>query len=187
MVKDKRKPKVKTIVKKSRNRLNWDETFMSLALTVAQRTACNYHFCGVVIVDQNKRIVSMGYNGPTEGDDHCNLIGCAKIDGDPKSGQLKRCRGAHAEINAIINAQDTRRLRGGTMYTAFFPCYDCMKALNNVGIREIVYYGIYERIKDGGKEKEIEHEAAELAEKRNIKIRQYNPKFEIKLNGVKRN
>ena len=62
-----------------------------------------------------------------------------------------------------------------------------MKALNNVGIAEIVYYEVYERIKDGGKEREIESEAWELAEKRGVKIRQYNPKFEVRINGVKRN
>ena len=56
-----------------------------------------------VFVDNNKRIISIGYNGPTEGDHHCIDVGCAKVDGDPKTGILRRCRGAHAEINGIIN------------------------------------------------------------------------------------
>jgi dCMP deaminase len=167
-----------------KSRLSWDETFMSLALTVAQRTACKFHTCGVVLVDKNKRIVSLGYNGPSEGDVHCTEAGCAKVDGDPKTGELRRCRGAHAEINGIINAQDTRRLRGATIYTVVFPCYDCMKALNNVGVKEIVYYELYERIKDGGKEKEKEIEAWELAEKRGIKIRQYQPNIKITINDI---
>lgn len=157
------------------SRLSWDETFTGLALLVSHRTACKFHLAGVVIVDKNKRIVSMGYNGPTEGDLHCIEVGCAKVDGDPKTKKLKRCRGAHAEINAIINAQDTRRLRGATMYSALFPCYDCMKALNNVGIKEIVYCEKYERIKTGGEEKEEEDEAIELAKMRGIKIRQFKP------------
>ncbi len=154
-------------------RLSWDETFMNLALLVAQRTACKFHTAGVVIVDKNKRIISMGYNGPTEGDYHCLEVGCAKVDGDPKTGKLQRCRGAHAEINGIINAQDTRRLRGATMYSVIIPCYDCMKALNNVGIKEIVYYEKYRRIQTGGEKIEDENEAMELANKRNIKIRKY--------------
>ncbi len=157
-------------------RLSWDETFMNLALLVAKRAACRFYEVGAVFVDENKRVISLGYNGPTEGDYHCIDVGCAKIDGDPKTGKLKKCRGAHAEINGIINAQDTRRLRGATLYTTLTPCYDCMKALNNAGIKEIVYFKKYERIKTGGKETEIEDESWELAQKRNIKMRKYEGK-----------
>ena len=121
---------------------------MNMALILAQRTACKYHTAGVVLVDENKRIVSVGYNGPTAGDEHCLEVGCAKVDGDPITGKLKRCRGAHAEINSIINAQDARRLTGSTVYTALYPCYDCMKAFNNVGVKEIVYFEKYESFKD---------------------------------------
>lgn len=123
----------------------------------------------------------MGYNGATEGDEHCIEVGCAKVDGG-SSGKFKRCRGIHAEINAIINSQDTRRLRESTIFTTLFPCYDCMKALNNAGIKEIVYLNEYKRIKTGGEEKEEENEAIDLAEKRGIKVRQYTPKsIEIKI------
>ncbi len=155
------------------DRLTWDETFMNLALLIAQRTACKFVEAGAVYVDKNKRIISMGYNGPTEGDYHCIDVGCAKVDGDPKTGKLKRCRGAHAEVNGIINCQDTTRLRGATLYSATFPCYDCMKSLSNSGIKEIIYFEEYERIKSGGKETEKEDEAWELAERKGIKIKKY--------------
>jgi len=168
-----------------KNRLSWDETFMNLALILAQRTACKFHTAGVVLVDTNNRIVSVGYNGPTAGDDHCLEVGCAKVDGDPVTGKLKRCRGAHAEINSIINAQDTRRLVGATVYTALYPCYDCMKAFNNVGIKEIVYFEKYERIKTGGEGKEEENEAQELADKRGIKIRKYDGKVYCNIDFTK--
>jgi len=158
-------------------RLSWDETFMSLALLIAQRTACKYHTAGVVAVDKNKRIISMGYNGPTEGDYHCVEVGCAKVEGHPETGRLERCRGAHAEINGIINVQDTKRLRGATIYSVLLPCYDCMKAYNNVGIKEIIYFEKYERIKTGGEEKEEENEALDLAKKRGIIIRKYEGKI----------
>jgi dCMP deaminase len=166
------KPEVKLKDPKS-ERLSWDETFMNLAILVSKRTACRYVEAGVVFVDNFRRIISMGYNGPTEGDYHCIDVGCAKVDGDPKTGELKRCRGAHAEINGILNAQDTRRLRGATLYSATFPCYDCLKSLNNAGITEIVYYEEYERIKAGGKGTEKENEARELADRKGIKIRKY--------------
>lgn len=157
-------------------RLSWDETFMNLALLVAKRAACKFHETGVVFVDKNHRIISLGYNGPTEGDDHCLEVGCAKVDGDPKTGKVKRCRGSHAEINGIINCQDTRRLRGATVYAVLFPCYDCMKSLNNAGIKEIVYFQDYTRIQTGGEKFEEENEARELAEKREMIVRQFQPK-----------
>jgi len=163
-----------------KERINWDETFMNLAIMVSKRSACKFHETGCVFVDERKRIISMGYNGPTEGDYHCLEVGCAKVDGDPQTGKLKRCRGAHAEINGIINAKDSRRLRNSTLYTVIFPCYDCMKALNNAGIKEIVYYENYERIKTGGEQKEEEGEAVELAERRNIKLRKFKGKVLLK-------
>ncbi len=172
-------PKKKKPIKAKR--LSWDETFINLALLVAKRAACKFHETGVVFVDKNKRIISLGYNGPTEGDDHCLEVGCAKVDGDPKTKKAKRCRGAHAEINGIINTQDTKRLRGSTMYAVLFPCYDCMKALNNAGVKEIVYYDEYERIQTGGENFEEEDEARELAEKRGMIIRQFRPKNLMKI------
>jgi len=154
-------------------RLSWDETFMNLAVLASKRAACRYHETGAVFVDDRKRIISIGYNGPTEGDLHCLEVGCAKVDGDPKTGKLKRCRGAHAEINGIINVQDTQRLRGATLYSVLFPCYDCMKALNNAGIKELVYLEKYERIQTGGEKFEEEDESIELANRRGIIIRKY--------------
>lgn len=150
---------------------------MNLASIVSKRAACKFYEAGIVFVDQNHRIVSLGYNGPTEGDLHCLEVGCAKVDGDPVTKKLRRCRGAHAEINGIINAQDPTRLRGATAYTLLFPCYDCMKAFNNSGIKEIVYANKYERIQTGGEKHEEEDEALELAQKRGIKIRKYEGKL----------
>jgi len=154
-------------------RLSWDEMFMNLAVIAAKRTACKFHETAAVIVDKNHRIVSIGYNGPTAGDVHCIDVGCAKVDGDPKTGKLQRCRGAHAEINAIINAYDGTRLQGATIYSVLTPCYDCMKALNNTGVKELVYLKGYHRIQTGGEKMEDENESTELANKAGIAIRQY--------------
>jgi len=155
------------------SRINWDELFMNMAILVSKRAACKFYETGSVYVDQDHRIISTGYNGPTTGDVHCIDVGCAKVDGDPETGKLKKCRGAHGEINGIINCHDSSRLKGSTIYTVIFPCYDCMKALNNSGITEIVYLNKYIRIKKGGNETETEDESLELALKRNIKVRKY--------------
>ena len=164
------------------SRLSWDEFFMNVAFLGGKRAACKFVEAGAVYVDKNNRIISVGYNGPTEGDYHCIDVGCAKVDGEPQTGELKRCRGAHAEINGIINVQDTTRLRGAKLYVTTFPCYDCMKSLNNAGIKEIIYIKEYKRIKKGGKATEEENEAWELAERRNIKIRKYDDKIYCHVN-----
>lgn len=165
------------IIKKfrKRSRISWDEFFMEIAVTASKRTACLFHQVAAVFVDRNHRIISIGYNGPSKNDLHCNEVGCAKIHGDPETGKIKRCRGVHAEINAIINAGDTKKLQDATLYSTSFPCYDCMKALNNLGIKRIVYLHDYLRVLDGqdGKKKEAEPEARELAERRGIILEKF--------------
>lgn len=155
-------------------RVTWDEEFMNLAIMASLRTSCKHHRTGCIITDQTKRVIALGYNGSTEGDLHCCDVGCAKVEGNPKTGKLERRRGSHAEINAIINCQDTKRLRGASLYTVLFPCYDCMKAINNAGIKEIVYLEEYKRVQTGGEKFEEENEARDLANKRSIVIKKFN-------------
>lgn len=163
--------------KKNKNRLDWDETFMNLAVISSQRSACIFHKVGAVFVDKNNRIISLGYNGPGEGDYHCNEVGCAKVDGNPKTKKLENCRGVHAEMNGIINCFNTTRLRSCKMYVTIFPCYRCMKALNNIGISEIIYLTDYKRIKEGDSGTEKENEALRLVKRREIKIKKYKGKI----------
>ncbi len=92
----------------------------------------------------------------------------------------------HSEINGIINCQDTTRLRGAVLYVTLLPCYDCMKAVTNAGIKEIIFYEIYNRIKAGGKETEKEDEVWDLAKKANVKIRQYDGKIYLKQEEFKK-
>lgn len=162
-----------------RSRLSSDEYFMSMAAAAAERTACIFHQIGSVFVDENKRVISVGYNGPTAGDTHCIEEGCAKVHGDPETGELKRCRGAHSEINAIINSGETNQLRDSTLFITVFPCYDCMKALNNLGIKKIVYLDEYLRVMEGsdGTEKAPEPEARVLANKRGIALEKFRGKL----------
>lgn len=161
-------------------RANYDDTFMMMAMVMSKRTACRQNAIASVFVDEGHRIVATGYNGPTRGDLHCNEVGCAKVDGDPKTGELHRCRGAHSEINAIMNAGNVKRLENSTLYITGSPCYDCMKALNNVGVKRIVYYQAYTRIKDGNKGFESENwEVVDLCKRRGIKLEKFKGNFDM--------
>ncbi len=157
-----------------KSRPTWDETFLMLTKILGKRSSCKWHEIASVFVDEDHKIVAMGYNGPSVGDVHCFEVGCAKIDGDPKTGKIKRCRGAHSEINAIMNAGNPNKLKNAVLYVGVMPCYDCMKALNNVGVKRIVYLEEYERIKDGNKGTEKEIEAKELADKRGIILEKFS-------------
>jgi dCMP deaminase len=165
-------------------RMSWDEFFMRMALTAANRTACIVVKAASVFVDDDHKIISIGYNGPSVGDYHGTEVGCAKIHGDPITGEIRRCRGVHSEMNAVINAFDTRRLKGSTLYITVFPCYDCMKVLNNVGIKRIVYYEDFLRTVEGtgGKVKEPEPESRELAIRRGIICEQFRFEEGVKIN-----
>jgi dCMP deaminase len=158
-----------------KSRISWDEFFMRMAVTAASRTTCIMHKAGSVFVDRNNRVISIGYNGSTIGDYHCNEVGCAKVHGDPVTGEMKKCRGAHGEMNAIVNSGDTEKLRGSTLYVTALPCWDCMKVLNNAGIKRIVYLQEYKRVLEGtgGKVKVAENEVKELAAKRGIAIEKF--------------
>ena len=161
-------------------RPSWDETFMAIALTLARRVSSRHHKIASVFVDEDNKIVATGYNGPSRGDMHCNEIGCAKIDGDPKTERLRRCRGAHSEINAIMNAGNPMKLKNSTLYITGTPCYDCMKALNNVGVKRIVYFKEYIRIKDGNKGVEREFfETKDLCRRCGIKIEKFKGKLDL--------
>lgn len=153
---------------------------MALALILARRTSCRHHKIASIFVDEDNRIVATGYNGPTRGDVHCNEVGCAKINGDPKTGELRRCRGAHSEINGIMNAGNPMRIKNSTLYITSTPCYDCMKALNNVGVKRIVYLKEYMRIKAGNKGTENENgEVRDLCKRRGIKIEKFKGKLDM--------
>ena len=47
----------------------------------------------------------------------------------------------HAEMNAIVN-NNSRDLRGTTMYVTLFPCVNCTKLIIQTGITRVVYDSI---------------------------------------------
>ena len=119
---------------KRSNYLSWDDYFMSVALLSAQRSKDPNTQVGACIVNQQKRIVGVGYNGfPT---------GCSDEalpwhrEGDFLDTKYPYV--CHAELNAVLNSVPGN-LSGCTIYTALFPCNECAKVIIQAGIREVVY------------------------------------------------
>ena len=117
-------------------RPSWDEYFMQIAFTVAQRSTCDRAHVGCVLV-RDRRILTTGYNGASAGLPHCDEVGHLLIDG--------HCvRTLHAEQNAIIQgALHGVSIVGATAYVTHQPCLTCAKMLINAGVRRVVYAGNY--------------------------------------------
>lgn len=109
--------------------MQWDEHFMSIALIVAMKSKDPSTQVGAVIVSPHKVVVSTGYNGAPRGVDD-DLV-------TKQQGTAKYAIVAHAELNAIIQAQ--RDLNGYMMYCNVFPCNECMKTIIQSGIKEVYY------------------------------------------------
>ncbi len=117
-------------------RPSWDEYFVQIAFTVAQRSTCDRAHVGCVLV-RDRRILTTGYNGAPAGLPHCDDVGHLLIDG--------HCvRTLHAEQNALIQAAlHGVGTEGATAYVTHQPCLTCAKMLINAGVRRVVYAGNY--------------------------------------------
>ena len=114
--------------------LSWDEYFMGIALLSSMRSKDPSTQVGACIVNSEKRILSMGYNGMPRccSDDE---FPWDKNENPHDSKYLNVC---HAELNAILNCA-SGNVRGCTVYTTLFPCNECAKAIIQSGIAEVVY------------------------------------------------
>ena len=112
-----------------KSNISWDEYFMGIALLSAMRSKDPNTKVGACIVDENKKVVSIGYNGMPCGCDESQLSWNKGTGLDSK--YLYVC---HAEFNAILNTR-----KGCTLYVTLFPCNECTKAIIQTGIKEVVY------------------------------------------------
>lgn len=121
-----------------------DEYFMGIAEAVSKRATCVRHNFGAVIV-QNDWVVGTGYNGAPKGMQHCLDIGCLRDRLNIPSGtQQQKCRGVHAEQNALLQASSHgANMNGATIHVNGRPCVICSKMIINAGITRVVYSGTY--------------------------------------------
>ena len=118
---------------KSTNYISWDTYFMGVALLSSYRSKDPNTKVGACIVNQQKRIIGIGYNGFP--------YGCSD-DEFPweRNGDYLDCKYpyvVHAEPNAILNS--TTSLENAILYVTLFPCNECAKLIIQAGIKEIVY------------------------------------------------
>lgn len=121
----------------------WTTYYLNIADTVASRASCFRAKVGCIIV-RDKQIISTGYNGAPRGRVDCLVKGeCYREIADIKSGtELDKCyaSGAHAELNALINAaRHGVSVNGAEMFLVGhdFCCESCQAAILNANIKRV--------------------------------------------------
>ena len=127
----------------SDERPTWDAIWMADAQNMARRSKCVRAQVGVVIVSQDQRVLSSGYNGPPSGFDAegpCSnwCPRAQKTADEPLSGTYDDCHAAHAESNSIARA-DFTQMQGSTVYVSTSMCKGCAKIVANSGVSRVVY------------------------------------------------
>ena len=106
-------------------RPDWDTYFGLLAKMIAIKSDDEETKIGSIIVDEQNRIVSTGYNGTPRG---TNL---------PTTRPEKYPFMVHSEKNALLFAPAL--LQNHKLYvTHLYPCTDCAKAICQKGISEVI-------------------------------------------------
>jgi len=109
--------------------LEWDDYFMQMCEVVSKRSKDPSTQHGAVLVDENFRIISTGYNG-----------GCRKIDDNLIDWDRpnKYHYVIHAEENALWTAK-SKSLENCTIYVTGPPCSRCMLRIAHYGVSRILY------------------------------------------------
>lgn len=148
--------------------LEWEEYFMGVAMLAAQRSKDPATQVGACIVNSEKNIVAIGYNGfPQNCSD--DVFPWKKTSKDPLENKYMYV--CHAEVNAILN-KNSIDVKGCDLYVALFPCNECAKIIIQSRIKEVVY------LSDKYAEKPQTIASKKMFDAAGIRYRQFTPKHE---------
>ncbi|ADE19397.1 deoxycytidylate deaminase [Mycoplasma crocodyli] len=116
-----------------KNNINWDTYFISLAKISSLRSKDPSTQVGACIINSEKKVIGLGYNGMPNGNDKDFPWG---RDGQSQK-ETKYPYVVHAEVNAILNT--TVQPKNAILYTTLFPCINCAKVIVQAGISEVIY------------------------------------------------
>jgi len=137
----------------TKERISWDDYFISIATIVATRATCLRRGYGAIIVGPDSHlIISTGYCGNAPKTPNCfgELNICFREKAKIPSGILYNlCKSVHAEENAIMYA-GKEKCRGKVIYVSGFdwrtrklvsgkPCFGFETKIITAGLEEIIY------------------------------------------------
>lgn len=116
-------------------RPSFEEIYMRLAITLAERSTCKRLKVGTVITSTDyRKVLAVGYNGNASGLHN----GCDR-------DEVGNCGCLHSEENAVINC-DSPRSTEKVVFVTHLPCAMCAKRLINLGnVRRVVYANDYRK------------------------------------------
>lgn len=139
---------------------------MGIAFLAAQRSKDPATQVGACIVNDDRHIVGIGYNGfPINCDD--DKYPWTKDSNDPLKNKYMYV--VHAEVNAILN-KNSVDVKGCILYVALFPCNECAKMIIQSRIKEVVY------VSDKHADKCNTVASKMMLDSANVKYRQFVPK-----------
>ncbi|XP_012255762.2 deoxycytidylate deaminase [Athalia rosae] len=158
--------KPRQVMGKRKDHIEWDEYFMAIAFLAAKRSKDPSTQVGACIVNKDKKIVGVGYNGMP--------IGCDDDEfpwdkNSPNVLETKYLYVCHAETNAILN-KNSADVKDCTIYVGLFPCNECAKIIIQSRIRLVVY------MSDKHSEKVETIAAKKMFDASGVQYRQFIPK-----------
>lgn len=138
---------LKKYLKKSDGPLSSEEYYMGIAVLSALRSKDPSTQVGACLVDENGRVLSMGYNGAPSGmsDDLLPWHSNGEITGDPLD--VKDPYIIHAEMNVLDNYRGQQDdLSNMKLYLTLSPCDRCVERLSIVSPKEIVWLMPYAKL-----------------------------------------
>src|SRR5205085_642159 len=113
------------------DRPDWNDYFITLCYLISQKSIDQSTKHGTIVVNEDKTILSTGYNSPPRGFNDLEF---------PQERPLKYSYVAHSETNAIANAaRHGIPLKGSTFYITGFPCPNCLHSIINCGAKKVIY------------------------------------------------
>ena len=113
------------------------------AKEVSKLSTCKYTKVGAVLLTEDFKIISTGYNGVISGATHCCDID--HVDRDAHGVFADKFE-IHAEMNALLQVTEPSRLKNSICFSTLQPCYNCMKHLVQSGVKHFYFMEAYWRI-----------------------------------------
>lgn len=124
----------------------WAETWMEVARTVGKRSHCARAQYGAVIISGDNRVLSVGYNGPPAGGhqkgpctDWCPRAMAAAA-GDDVDPSYLDCHAIHAEMNALLRANNLWTEKDPELYVNGVTCLRCAVTIANSGVKKVTMF-----------------------------------------------
>jgi len=116
-------------------RPSFEQIYMDLAVSLAERSTCARAHVGAVITTTDfRKVIAVGYNGNAAGHENsCD------------SDEPGNCGCLHSEENAIINCDSPRYIEK-IFFCTHLPCKMCAKRIINLGnVKRVIFKEMYRK------------------------------------------